>query len=57
MTAPDRDRLSLKLCIVALLDRRKEGVHVDMDDLAGGLVGHGRIFLSYRPLPSLASFR
>jgi hypothetical protein len=30
----DRDRLPAKRRIVALFDRRVEGVHVDMDDLA-----------------------
>ena len=34
--AADRDRLAPQLRIVALLDRRIEGVHVDMDDLALG---------------------
>jgi len=33
----DRDRFASKLRIVALLDRRVEGIHVDMDDLAQGL--------------------
>jgi len=44
-----------KLGIIALLHRRVEGVHVDMDDLADGLVGlgHGRILLSYSGVTSL----
>jgi hypothetical protein len=34
MADADRHRLALELRIIALLDRRVEGVHVDMDDLA-----------------------
>ena len=47
MPAADRHRLALQRRIVALLDRRVEGIHVDMDDLAleRGL-GHAD-FLSY----------
>jgi hypothetical protein len=41
MPAADRDRTPSKLRIVALLDRRVESVHVDMDDLANGTVGVG----------------
>ena len=35
MPAADRHRLAPQRRIVALFDRRVEGVHVDMDDLAG----------------------
>jgi hypothetical protein len=38
----DRERTSAKAGIVTLFDRRIEGVHVDMDDLARVL---------HRPLP------
>ena len=41
MPATDSDRLPLQLRIIALFDRRVEGVHVDMDDLADRLVGVG----------------
>jgi N-acetyl-anhydromuramyl-L-alanine amidase AmpD len=36
----DRERASTKAGIIALFDRRIEGVHVDVDDLADGLAGH-----------------
>jgi hypothetical protein len=63
----DRDRLSAEFRIIALLDRRVEGVHVDMDDLPHSLpsrfralvrgraygVGHGENFLSYTARSSL----
>ena len=40
--AADRDRLAAQLRIVPLLDRRVEGVHVDVDDLAyRPSTGHG----------------
>jgi hypothetical protein len=57
MSAADRNRLAPKSRVVALLHRRVEGVHVDMDDLAKGTfgVGHGAITLSYRPPASLGS--
>ena len=32
--AADDERLALQLRVVPLLDRRIEGVHIDMDDLA-----------------------
>jgi hypothetical protein len=43
----DRDRLAAQIRIIALLDRRIEGIHIDMDDLArsrgvgSGIVGQG----------------
>jgi hypothetical protein len=36
VTAADSDRLVFQSGIVALLDRRVEGIHVDMEDLAAG---------------------
>jgi hypothetical protein len=57
MPTAHRHRLSPKIRVVALLDRRVEGVHVDMDDLALGGIGHGKILLSYRPFLSLAVAR
>jgi hypothetical protein len=36
-TKTDSDRSSPKFWIVALLDRRIEGIHIDMDDLADGM--------------------
>jgi hypothetical protein len=54
MPTADRDRLTLERRIVALFDRRVEGIHVDMDDLADGLVGVGHaISLSYSDPGSL----
>jgi len=32
----DRDRLAAEFRIVSLFDRRVEGIHVDVDDLAAG---------------------
>jgi hypothetical protein len=47
MAAADRHRLAPERRVVALLDRRVEGVHVDMDDLADSIRGlvH-RLFLA-----------
>jgi hypothetical protein len=36
----NRDRLSPQIRIVALLDRRLESVHVDLNDLPNSLVVH-----------------
>jgi hypothetical protein len=41
----DRDRSATELWIVPLLDRRIEGVHVDVDDLARYNSGHLRILI------------
>ena len=56
MPSADRDRLAPQLRIIALLDRRVKGIHVDMDDLADRLVGlgHGEKLLSYSADRSLA---
>jgi hypothetical protein len=52
--AADGNRFASKLRIVALFDRRIEGIHVDMDDFADGLVGVGHaISLSYSDPGSL----
>ncbi len=37
---PDRYRLPAQRTVVALLDGRKEGVHVDMNDLADAGINH-----------------
>lgn len=42
--AADRDWLASKIWIVPLLDRRVEGVHVYVDDLAVGKAGVGSAF-------------
>jgi hypothetical protein len=48
MATADGDRLALEVGVIALLHGRVESVHVDVDDLSGGLVGfgHGVILLS-----------
>ena len=51
MLPAHRDRLAPEVRIVALLHRRVEGVHVDMDDFSKRAVGvgHGRIFCPTGP--------
>ena len=47
--AADGDRLAAQRGIVALLDRRVEGVHVDVEDAAGHLKSEGRSTGDRRP--------
>jgi len=54
--AADGDRTSSKVRVVALFDRRKERIHVDVDDFSARSIGHQlneppAIAAQVRPMP------